>query len=182
MSNGAPASSYQSCILQRHYTENSKQIFPEMKLRGPSPNSNFKFLWAIYILPQSVCLFCCRKIGGPIVGIYESLKEIWIWKWGLRSRGYFFVGMHESDFLCSVAWICTFLKILPSDEACWGKIQGYMFLPVLKHDQWFPGKQVEVITKTCFQQYCRMSIILTVLSGEASGGGNYNVKTISAVL
>jgi hypothetical protein len=25
--------------LQRHYTENSKQIFPEIKLRGLSPNS-----------------------------------------------------------------------------------------------------------------------------------------------
>jgi hypothetical protein len=25
--------------LQRHYTENSKQIFPEMKLRGLDPNS-----------------------------------------------------------------------------------------------------------------------------------------------
>jgi len=25
--------------LQRHYTENSKQIFPEMKLRGFNPNS-----------------------------------------------------------------------------------------------------------------------------------------------
>ncbi len=28
------------------------------------------FLCAIYIFPGSVCLFCCRKIGGPIVGIY----------------------------------------------------------------------------------------------------------------
>ncbi len=26
------------------------------------------FMWAIYICPRSVCLFCCRKIGGSIVG------------------------------------------------------------------------------------------------------------------
>ncbi len=24
--------------------------------------------------PRLVCLFCCRKIGGPIVGIYKSFK------------------------------------------------------------------------------------------------------------
>ncbi len=34
------------------------------------PIPTFMFLWAIYIFPQSVCLFCCRKIGGLIVGIY----------------------------------------------------------------------------------------------------------------
>ncbi len=30
---------YDSYSLQRYYTENSKQIFPEMKLRGLIPNS-----------------------------------------------------------------------------------------------------------------------------------------------
>jgi hypothetical protein len=30
---------YRYTTLQRDYTENSKQIFPEMKLRGLSPNS-----------------------------------------------------------------------------------------------------------------------------------------------
>jgi hypothetical protein len=35
----------------------------------------FMFLCAIYIFPGSVCLFCCRKRGGPIVGIYKSLTD-----------------------------------------------------------------------------------------------------------
>ncbi len=30
----------------------------------------FMFLWAICIFPRSVCLFCCCKIGGPMVGIF----------------------------------------------------------------------------------------------------------------
>jgi hypothetical protein len=53
--------------LQRHNTETSKQIFPGKKLRCYSPNSYIHvsvsglFLW-------SVCLFCCRKIGGSNVG------------------------------------------------------------------------------------------------------------------
>jgi hypothetical protein len=32
----------------------------------------FMCLWAIYIFPWSICLFCCRKICGPILGIYKS--------------------------------------------------------------------------------------------------------------
>jgi hypothetical protein len=57
--------------------QNSKHIFPEKELRGHSPNSysNFMFLCAIYIFPRSVCIFCCRKIGGPIAGIYKSFTD-----------------------------------------------------------------------------------------------------------
>ncbi len=29
----------------------------------------------MYVFPQSVCLFCCRKIYGPIVGLYRSLTN-----------------------------------------------------------------------------------------------------------
>jgi hypothetical protein len=61
--------------LQSHYTENSKQIFPEMKLRGLVPNF-YMFRGAIYTFPRSVCLFCCRKIGGPIVGEYKNRSQI----------------------------------------------------------------------------------------------------------
>ncbi len=51
--------------LQRTNTENSKQIFPEKELRGHSPNFHIHVtimcLWANYIFPPSICLFCCRK-------------------------------------------------------------------------------------------------------------------------
>ncbi len=53
------------------------------------PQSQFlHFMWLleIYILPQSVCLFCWRKIGGPILGIYKSLTSTRMWKLGLRGR------------------------------------------------------------------------------------------------
>ncbi len=77
---------------------NSKQIFPEMKLLGRAPNSyihvSVNDLYTVF--PQSVCLvpiylFCFRKIGGPIVGIYKSLTDTWIWKLGLRPRSFFSV-------------------------------------------------------------------------------------------
>ncbi len=34
--------------------------------------STFIYQWAIYTFPWLVCLFCCRTVGGPIVGIYKS--------------------------------------------------------------------------------------------------------------
>ncbi len=49
----------------------------------------FMCLWANYIFPPSVCLFCCSKIGGPIVGIYKSLTDTWMWKLWLRPRSSF---------------------------------------------------------------------------------------------
>jgi hypothetical protein len=43
-----------------------------------------KYLWKIYIFPGSVCLLCCSHICGPILGIYKSLTDIWMFKLGLR--------------------------------------------------------------------------------------------------
>ncbi len=48
------------------------------------------FLWAIYIFLQSVCLSCCRKIGEPIVRIFRSLKDTWMWKLELRRHQFLF--------------------------------------------------------------------------------------------
>ncbi len=44
------------------------------------------YLWEIFLFPRYVCLFCCRKICGPILGINKSLTDIWKWKLGLRPR------------------------------------------------------------------------------------------------
>ncbi len=42
------------------------------------------FLWEIHIFPGSVCLFCCREICGPILGIFKSLTDTCMWELGLR--------------------------------------------------------------------------------------------------
>ncbi len=68
---------------QIHNTENSKQIFLW-------PQSQFPHcLWAVYRFPPSVCLFFYRKICGPILGIYKSPRDTWMWKLGLRPRNSF---------------------------------------------------------------------------------------------
>jgi hypothetical protein len=43
----------------------------------------------LYIFPRSICLFCCRKICGPILETYKSLTDKWMWKLGLRPRNSF---------------------------------------------------------------------------------------------
>jgi hypothetical protein len=67
-----------------------------------SHNVNIMCLWAIYIFPRFVCLFCCRKICGPILGKYlnrSQTHECGNWDW---SRAIPFLGMHKWDFCCSV--------------------------------------------------------------------------------
>ncbi len=58
-----------------HCTENSVQIFPEMKLRGLAPISAFMYfvsdLYITMIGPQTQY----SKIGGPTAGIYKSLTD-----------------------------------------------------------------------------------------------------------
>jgi hypothetical protein len=56
-------------------------------------------MWAIYIFPRSVCLFCCRKICGLFLGIYKSLTDTWMW---LIGRAIPFLGIYQWDFCCSV--------------------------------------------------------------------------------
>jgi hypothetical protein len=57
---------------ERHNTENSKQIFPGKELRGYSPNSYIHVSVSDLYIPLigSFCLFCRRKICGPILRIY----------------------------------------------------------------------------------------------------------------
>ncbi len=40
------------------------------------PIYTFMCLWAIYIFPRSVCLFCCKKICGLILGIYITHRHM----------------------------------------------------------------------------------------------------------
>ncbi len=72
-----------------------------MKLRGLVPNFTFMYLWAIYIFQLIGPPILCSKVGGPIVGIFKSLSEAWMWKFGTRPRS-FISGIFVSSFPYSV--------------------------------------------------------------------------------
>jgi hypothetical protein len=44
----------------------------------------FMCLWAIYIIPGSVHIFSCSRIGRAILGTYKSFTDTWMWKLGLK--------------------------------------------------------------------------------------------------
>ncbi len=52
--------------------------------------STFMYLWAIYIFPGSVCLFCCKR---------SQIHECRNWEWGSVVS---FLGIHKWDFRYSV--------------------------------------------------------------------------------
>ncbi len=87
--------------LQRQNTEISKQIFPGKVYRGLSPNSTLMGLWAIYIFPQSVSLFCWRKYVDRSWDyiIRSQTHECGNFGWG---RAIPRKGIHKGDFRCSV--------------------------------------------------------------------------------
>jgi hypothetical protein len=76
----------------------------------------FMFLLAIYILPQTVCLFGCRKIGGPIMGIYKYKHECGNWDCG---RAIPCLGIHKWGFCCSEIARKVIKAFLKTDRFLW---------------------------------------------------------------
>ncbi len=75
-------------------------VFPKQNYNVLSPISTFMNLWAIFIFPWSVYLFCCSQLGRLILGICKSLTDTWMWNW---KRGCaVFLRIHKSDFRYSV--------------------------------------------------------------------------------
>jgi hypothetical protein len=77
------------------------------KCAASVPISTFMCLWAIYIFPQSVCLFCCRKLRKLLYvdqyweylnGSQAQTHECGNRDWG---RAISFLGIHKRDFRCS---------------------------------------------------------------------------------
>ncbi len=76
-----------------------------------------------FIYSQDRSSYSAAGICGPILGIYKSLTDTWMWKLGLIGHAIPWKGIHKWDFLCSAGLTCRLLikmlqggKLLASDE------------------------------------------------------------------
>ncbi len=70
------------------YRKSSKQIFPEMKLRGLVPILYIHVrIWELFI-PTIGPQMQYRKIAGPIVGMYKSFTDTWMQIFGRSPRSF----------------------------------------------------------------------------------------------
>jgi hypothetical protein len=71
------------------------------------PVSTWSCLWEIHIFPGLAHIFFCSRIGRPVIGIYKSLTDTWMWKLGLSSRYSFFGNI---CFEISIFCLCSALQ------------------------------------------------------------------------
>jgi len=83
---------------------NFETNIPRKGITGVSfPISTFMRLWAIYIFPRSVSLFCWRKYADRSWDYINRSKTHECWNWAL-GRAITRKGIHNWDFRCSVYW------------------------------------------------------------------------------
>ncbi len=75
---------YDSQVL--HCNKNPIYVFLFWELCGLSPNFHFHVSVIDLYIPRIGLHISSSRIGTPIVGIYKSLTDGWMWKLGLRPR------------------------------------------------------------------------------------------------
>ncbi len=92
-----------ACALQRQNAEKLKQIFPEKKYRGLSPNFHIHVSVSELYIPTMGLPFLLEEICGPILEIYKSLKDVEI-----EAEAALFPGKEYINGIAVAVWV-TFL-------------------------------------------------------------------------
>ncbi len=84
--NEGPAKNQYKCLVSFMYFQKWNCYFQNIIIMFCLPVPTLIYLWEIYIFPALVCIFCCREICGPILGIYKSLTDTWMWKFKIGTE------------------------------------------------------------------------------------------------
>ncbi len=111
--------------LQRQNAENLKQIFPEKEYRASVPISTFMCLWANYIFPRLVCLFCWRKYLDWSWEYINRSKthECGNWGWG---RAIPRKGIYKRNGRCSADYTSRYNPCTHTPPAAWASVPTWL--------------------------------------------------------
>jgi hypothetical protein len=107
------------------------------------PIFTFMCLWTIFMFPGSVHIFSCSRISRPIVGIYKSLADTWMWKLGLRPCNSF------SGNICFEFSVLRLCSAKPEDvsQSC----HSYNVLSTIHNEQLHQNPSYS--SYTCHEKY-----------------------------
>ncbi len=113
------------------------------------PISTFMRMWAIYIVPWLVCLFCWRKYVDRSWDYINRSQahECWNWGWGCAIPR---KGIHEWDFCCSVPLAVGSLSFTMKNETL-HLIAGFNYIQHILTNQSVPSHTHEwdFLTSLC---------------------------------
>ncbi len=130
LENNLPVKRYHVLLdIFTHCNGNSVYVFLFWELRGLSPNFHIHVSVSDLFIPSISPHISSSRKGRPIVGIYTSLTDTWMWKLGLRPR-YSFSG--NICFKFSAFCLCSAGQPVRSYPGFEHKISGRN-LPVKKY-------------------------------------------------
>ncbi len=139
-----------SCTAQNPYRKIETNI-PIRELHGLSPIFHIHVSVSdLYIPTIGLPIFCCRKIGGPILGICKSLTDTWMIKFWQRPRNCF-SGNTLMGFSLQCG-CCSYVTKSTAPVSSCTLIQVFMMEKLLQLSVNFPA--VQILTGALFIMLC----------------------------
>ncbi len=122
--------------LQRQNAENLKQIFTEKEYRGLSPNFHIHASVNELYIPTMGLPFLLEEICGPILGIYKSLTDTWMWKLGLTPPAEA-VLFSEKEYINGIAVAVYSVVSINKDGALICSLCSHIAMAYIIWQSWF---------------------------------------------
>ncbi len=165
---------------KRQNTEISKKIFPEKEYRGLSPNFLIHASVSDLYIPTMGLPILLEEICGPILGLYKSLTDTWMWKLGLRPRYSQKRNTWVGFSLQCAGILCTFSnESIPAAAAAAGIARNSQLSSSTCAGQ---GAQEEIAFGTARPSQYKSSLLLKLAVRHDAVFGRFSTASASVVL